>query len=84
MWKRKKKISVVMTVLFLYSMLAPLALEVVSAATNPSIQEIETRNVALNATVTASGQCNTNESASSAVDGKNETKWCDNSGVAQK
>lgn len=84
MWKRKKIISVVMTVLFLYSMLAPLALEVVSAATNPSIQESVTRNVALNAMVTASGQCNTNESATAAVDGKNETKWCDNSGVAQK
>ena len=37
-----------------------------------------TQNVALNAKVTASGQCNSNENAGFAVDGKNDTKWCDN------
>jgi predicted alpha-1,2-mannosidase len=82
MWK--KLISVVMTVLFLCSMLTPLTLGTVSAASNVSTQGVETRNVALNAKATASGQCSNNESASSAVDGKTDTKWCDNSSTAKK
>ncbi|MCS7463154.1 glycoside hydrolase family 92 protein [Paenibacillus doosanensis] len=82
MWK--KIISVVMTGVFVYSMLTPFAMGTVSAAPDNALPVAETRNVALNAKVTASGQCNANESASAAVDGKNDTKWCDNSNTANK
>ncbi len=82
---RKQLISIVMTVIFLYSsMLNPLALDTVSAASDSSIQDVATRNVALNAKVTASGQTNNNEAASFAVDGKNDTKWSDNTSVKKK
>ncbi|MFC0335659.1 GH92 family glycosyl hydrolase, partial [Paenibacillus sepulcri] len=81
MWK--KLISIVMTALFLYGMLEPLTWSAVSAAPVDA-QAVETRNVALNATATSSGQCNANEAASFAVDGKANTKWCDNSTTAKK
>ncbi|WP_248930384.1 glycoside hydrolase domain-containing protein [Paenibacillus hamazuiensis] len=82
MWK--KLISVVMTGLISFSLLTPLTLETASAASDPALQTAETRNVALNAAATASGQCNGNEGARYAVDGKNDTKWCDNSSTAKK
>ncbi|MFE5321689.1 glycoside hydrolase domain-containing protein [Paenibacillus sp. NPDC056579] len=82
MWK--KLLSIVMTAMITYSMLTPIALEIAAAAVNPALPVVETKNVALNAKATASGQCNANESATAAVDGKNDTKWCDNTSTANK
>lgn len=82
MWKRL--ISVVMTALLLFSMLVPFALGAVSAAPVYTIQDTKTWNVALNASATASGQCNNNEIAKAAVDGKSDTKWCDNTNAKKK
>lgn len=42
------------------------------------------KNVALNAAVKASGQCNDNELPEYAVDGRTDTKWCDNSNKPEK
>lgn len=42
------------------------------------------KNVALNAKVKASGQCNEHELPEYAVDGQTDTKWCDNSGQQKK
>ena len=52
--------------------------------TSESSQTKETWNVALNAEATTSGVCNDEETGSNAVDGKNDTKWCDNSGATEK
>ncbi|SFM26442.1 alpha-1,2-mannosidase, putative [Gracilibacillus orientalis] len=44
----------------------------------------DTSNLALNAEVTASGQCNEEEKGSFAVDGKTNTKWCNSSSGLDK
>jgi predicted alpha-1,2-mannosidase len=82
MWK--KLMSTVMAMALLCGLLAPLAASPVSAAYELSAQAVATRNVALNAGATASGQCTNAENASAAVDGKADTKWCDNSNVTDK
>lgn len=57
---------------------------VTTAASGTLVQGEPTRNVALNAAVTASGQCNSNEAGKFAVDGKTDTKWCDNTSAKIK
>lgn len=81
---RKKLISIIMTALLLFGMIESLAIGVVAAAADASAQAAQTKNVALNAQVTASGQCNSSESGKFAVDGKTDTKWCDNTSAAIK
>ncbi|MNO13822.1 Endo-1,4-beta-xylanase A precursor [compost metagenome] len=86
----KQLSSIAMTLLFLFlTTLGPLLPEAASAASvpvtaNTAVQAAKTVNVALNAQATASGQCNDNEKASFAVDGKTDTKWCDNSTGTKK
>ncbi|MBB3109647.1 putative alpha-1,2-mannosidase [Paenibacillus phyllosphaerae] len=79
MWK--KLFAAAMTFLFVYNMLLPVMEGIAVAA---SADVAATRNVALGATATSSGQCNANESAAHAIDGKSDTKWCDNTSVAKK
>ncbi|MBO7745073.1 GH92 family glycosyl hydrolase [Paenibacillus sp. MWE-103] len=81
MWK--KFLAVAMTAMFVYNLLLPVTSEVVSAAASAD-PGTATRNVAIGATATASGQCNANENPANAVDGKNDTKWCDNTSAANK
>lgn len=72
----KRIVSVFMTVMLLYGLVESLFVGgAVSAADLRAISAAagggsSTRNVALNAKVTASGQCNSSESAKFAVDGK--------------
>ncbi|WP_068787218.1 glycoside hydrolase domain-containing protein [Paenibacillus phocaensis] len=86
----KRIVSVFMTAMLLYGLVESLfAGGAVSAADLRAISAAAgggspTRNVALNAKVTASGQCNSSESAKFAVDGKTDTKWCDNSAAKIK
>ncbi|CAM3561820.1 GH92 family glycosyl hydrolase [Paenibacillus lupini] len=77
----KQLFAVVMTVLCLTSYLVPAASNTAYAA---PVVGVATSNVALNATVTSSGECNANERASNAVDGKTDTKWCDNTAASKK
>ncbi|GLX65746.1 glycoside hydrolase domain-containing protein [Paenibacillus glycanilyticus] len=77
----KQLFAVAMTVLCLTGILVPVGSNTAFAAETVGL---ETTNVALNAAVTASGQCNANESASNAVDGKTDTKWCDNTSAQKK
>ncbi|MGO4107880.1 glycoside hydrolase domain-containing protein [Paenibacillus sp. YAF4_2] len=78
----KQLFAVAMTVLCLTSYLVPAASNTAYAASD--VVGIATQNVALNATATASGQCNASEGASNAVDGKTDTKWCDNTSASKK
>ena len=80
----KKLLSMFMIVLILLTMLEPLSSDSVMAVSESHPQESKTTNVALNAKATASGQCNEYEKPSFAVDGRTDTKWCDNSVTAQK
>lgn len=86
----KRIVSIFMTAMLLYGLVESLfaggavsasELRAVAAAAGGGTA---TRNVALNAKVTASGQCNSSESAKFAVDGKTDTKWCDNSAAKIK
>ncbi|MFG1732963.1 GH92 family glycosyl hydrolase [Paenibacillus sp. 843] len=82
----KKIISMLMTVLLLYGFMEP-ALSAGfawAASSSTAVAGAETRNVALGAQVTASGQCNSNEGPGFAVDGKTDTKWCDNTNAKIK
>ena len=80
----KKIISVLMTLMLLYGLTESLFIHGIVSAADLRVAAAAagggtaTQNVALNAKVTASGQCNSNENARFAVDGKNDTKWCDN------
>ncbi|CAH0119953.1 hypothetical protein PAE9249_02462 [Paenibacillus sp. CECT 9249] len=79
----KRIFAMLMTVTLLYGLIGTVgsawAAEPVPMAFDASAaQAVPTTNVALNAQVTASGQCNSNENAKFAVDGKTDTKWCDN------
>ncbi|GIO64246.1 glycoside hydrolase domain-containing protein [Paenibacillus cineris] len=80
----KRLVSIAILVLLMCAALFPVQTVTVSAAAVSSAGGEQTRNVALNAKVTVSGQCNNNESGSKAVDGKNDTKWCDNGSAAVK
>ncbi|SDX06080.1 glycoside hydrolase domain-containing protein [Paenibacillus sp. CF384] len=82
----KKLLAVVMTLMFISHLILPLSSSTVAAADDlgTALPVTLTKNVALNATVTASGQCNANEGAANAVDGKTDTKWCDNTAVSKK
>ncbi|AIQ55858.1 glycoside hydrolase domain-containing protein [Paenibacillus borealis] len=76
---RKQLFSILMSVLMLLGLLDSVtALTVTVSAAEAGIEVVPAKNVALNAQVTASGQCNVNERPQFAVDGKNDTKWCDN------
>jgi|GEM_PF-1409427 alpha-1,2-mannosidase, putative len=77
----KQLFAVAMTVLCLTSFLVPVTSNTAFAA---PVVGVATSNVALNATATSSGECNANESARNAIDGKTDTKWCDNTSVQQK
>ncbi|WP_201008711.1 glycoside hydrolase domain-containing protein [Paenibacillus glycanilyticus] len=77
----KKLFAVAMTVMCLTGILVPVGSNAAFAA---AAEGITIRNVAINAAATASGQCNANESASNAVDGKTDTKWCDNTSAQKK
>ncbi|RRJ64020.1 carbohydrate-binding protein [Paenibacillus oralis] len=84
---KKRIFAALMTVLLLCGLIQsmiPGAVPVSAAAAGPAVQGEPTRNVALNAAVTASGQCNSNEAAKFAVDGKTDTKWCDNTNAKIK
>ncbi len=84
---KKRIFAALMTVLLLSGLvqsMIPGAVPVSAAAAGSAVQGEPTRNVALNATVTASGQCNSNEAAKFAVDGKTDTKWCDNTNAKIK
>ncbi|WP_407272773.1 GH92 family glycosyl hydrolase [Radiobacillus sp. PE A8.2] len=82
----KKFTSIFLIGLILLTLLEPIvgAVRTVAAATDSAVQTTPTWNVALHAEATATGQCNQNEAASFAVDGKTDTKWCDNSVAANK
>ncbi|MFC4808882.1 glycoside hydrolase domain-containing protein [Paenibacillus sp. GCM10023250] len=80
---RKKLLAVALTAMFVYNLLLPVTAEVVTAAASAD-PGTPTRNVAIGAVATASGQCNANENPANAVDGKNDTKWCDNTSAAKK
>ncbi|UJF31490.1 GH92 family glycosyl hydrolase [Paenibacillus hexagrammi] len=84
MWK--KLIPVWMMFLQLFGMVEPVAANTASSApaSFSTDQAVKTRNVALDAQVTASGQCNSNEMGKYAVDGKTDTKWCDNTSATIK
>lgn len=76
---RKQLFSILMSVLMLLGLLDSVtAFTVTVSAAEAGIEVVPAKNVALNAQVTASGQCNVNERPQFAVDGKNDTKWCDN------
>jgi len=82
---RKKLISSILSALLLLSMVNFGCLNDASAASaSNGAWTTNTRNVALGADATASGQCNAGEAAAFAVDGSDETKWCDNSGAKKK
>lgn len=80
----KKIISVLMTIMLLYGLTESLFTSGIVSAADLRVAAAAagggtaTQNVALSAKVTASGQCNNNEGARFAIDGKNDTKWCDN------
>lgn len=82
----KRIVSVFMAVMLLWGLVESMfAVGTVSAAAGQRAFAAKagsgtaTRNVALNAQVTASGQCQSSEGPTYAVDGKTDTKWCDNS-----
>ncbi|WP_044479804.1 GH92 family glycosyl hydrolase, partial [Paenibacillus antibioticophila] len=84
---KKRFFAIIMTLLLLFSLLESLIpglSPVTTAASGTLVQGEPTRNVALNAAVTASGQCNSNEAGKFAVDGKTDTKWCDNTSAKIK
>ncbi|GGB41079.1 hypothetical protein GCM10011409_18240 [Lentibacillus populi] len=83
---RKKIMAIAMTGLILSSLVTPLfsGTNTIKAETSPAQQTTDTSNVALNAEVKASSQCNEKEAGAYAVDGKMDTKWCDNSGATDK
>ncbi|MEC0329445.1 glycoside hydrolase family 92 protein [Paenibacillus macerans] len=84
---KKRIFAALMTVLLLCGLIEsmiPGAVPVSAAAAGPAVQGEPTRNVALNASVTASGQCNSSEAAKFAIDGKTDTKWCDNTNAKIK
>ncbi|MFB5762742.1 GH92 family glycosyl hydrolase [Paenibacillus medicaginis] len=81
----KRLVARIMAALFVLIMLESVTVNLIWAASAaPSAEGKNTRNVALNAKVTASGQCNSNEGGKNAVDGDSTTKWCDNSSGAGK
>lgn len=76
---RKQLFAILMSLLMLLGLLDSVtAFTVTVSAADAGLEVYPTRNVALGAKVTASGQCNNNERADFAVDGKLDTKWCDN------
>lgn len=82
---RKQLFSILMSVLMLLGLLDSVtAFTVTVSAAEAGIEVVPAKNVALNAQVTASGQCNVNERPQFAVDGKNDTKWCDNTAAKIK
>ncbi|MCM3781348.1 glycoside hydrolase family 92 protein [Neobacillus mesonae] len=90
MWK--KLLSVFMSIMLIYSLVEGLVTNAaVSAAAERAFSSVgmanqgtPTRNVALEAEVTSSGQCNSSEGPTFAVDGKLDTKWCDNTNATIK
>src|SRR5690606_464240 len=79
---RKKITSIFMIALILFTIFPPMPF--LSTANADGVVATKTKNVALGATATASGVCNDNEKAAFAIDGKTDTKWCDNSSSAKK
>lgn len=82
---RKQLFSILMSLLMLLGLLDSVAAFTVTAsAAEAGLEVYPTKNVALGAKVTSSGQCNINERAEFAIDGKNDTKWCDNTSAKIK
>lgn len=84
---RRRVVSFVMSILVVLGMLTPFDTEMAFADTSfaSGAQASSTRNVALSArAVTASGQCDTTQGPRYAVDGRDDTKWCDNTSAANK
>ncbi|MBB6636006.1 glycoside hydrolase domain-containing protein [Cohnella thailandensis] len=80
----KSLTSLLMAIIILFLTVSPSGWMTASAAGADPVTFTPTWNVALNATATASGQCNSNESAANAVDGRTDTKWCDNTAKNKK
>src|SRR5690625_521996 len=88
--KRKNMVLFIMMGLLLMTLVEPMILgttlvdaKSITSSEMPS-QSKETWNVALNAKATTSGVCNDKETGSHAVDGRTDTKWCDNTGTTEK
>ncbi|MEK3884850.1 GH92 family glycosyl hydrolase [Paenibacillus sp. PL2-23] len=80
---KNKWFAIVMTIVLVLGLLQPVMDR--AAAEDGGEVVSATRNVALNAIVTATGACNEKEMPQYAVDGDSTTKWCDNHlGTANK
>jgi hypothetical protein len=80
---KNKWFAIVMAVMVVFGLLQPAA-ESGYAADGDGTVVSETRNVALNAIVRATGACAPNEMPQYAVDGDVTTKWCDKSAATNK
>ncbi|MFS0723053.1 GH92 family glycosyl hydrolase [Paenibacillus sp. 1P07SE] len=76
---RNKWMALSLAFVLLLTLLQTAGLGTVAANTLLPTSGIETRNLALDSIAMGSGACNEREVAQFAVDGKTDTKWCDNS-----